>query len=211
MNNISNVIVFMMMSLLSTTSLANNNAYNKCEAEILKSRPYGINAKVEKVEPKETNKHIIYFWPAFGGKDYLVVTTPEGGISVSIGECRYSKSLKKVVALMIYDEHIISNNHSILKNINNIDNVNRNVMNQMISNQFGLTEKELSLLMKYRYGKRTKYIDVRLFNKDLEEDLRRLEDKGWLTLATRKGADGQLTNIMTIPADIAKALYKKLK
>ena len=190
--------------ILISSNVYSSDAFNACKQNILASKPYGVNATVEK--PKDIKiygNEVIINW---GGDRNLIVSTNEGGMSPSVGRCIYNNKLSKITFLTVYTDVLISKYPIEVKSLKTAQR------NQafLIAKKLGLSEKEIKWIK--RNGKRSLYgfykpnnvIGIIQLNKKSLEKLDKLQI---INLYPNKNDKNQYLSVGT---DISSLLSKKL-
>lgn len=203
-SNNMNVKYLALFLMFFTSNAYSYDAFDTCKNNILSSKPYGINAVIEKPKSiKESFKETILDW---NGTGKLIISTENGERTLSIGRCIYDKGSSKITFLSIYTKVLIS------KYPNEAENLKTAQREQayLIAKKLGLTKEEIKWIKRngnkslYGFYNPTNVIGFVQLNKQSLEKLDKLQI---INLYPNNNDKNQYLSVKT---DISSLLSKKL-
>lgn len=132
--------VYFILLLVYSTNGNTETAFEFCRQAILASKPYGVNATVEKpANIHEVEERIVINW---GGSDTLIVTGKDGVGSMSLGRCVYDKVSNNIEFLSVYTDTLVS---MYAHEIEQLNSSNQSVAMDF-AKRIGLSELEIQWL-----------------------------------------------------------------
>jgi len=132
-----NSINLALLLTLLTSNAYSSNAFDTCKQAILSSKPYGINAVIEKPKKiKESTNETIIDW---AGTGELIIYTENGERTLSVGRCIYDKEYSKITFLSIYTKVLISKYPVEVKKLKSAQREQA----YLVAKKLGLTKEEI--------------------------------------------------------------------
>lgn len=187
-----------------TTNAYSFDAFDACKQTILSSKPYGINAVIEKPNKiKESLNETMINWD---GSGKLIINTENGVRTLSVGRCIYNKDSSKITFLSIYTKVLISKYPVEVETLKTAQPEKA----RLIAKKLGLTKEEIRWLK--RNGNKSLY---GFYNPDnviglVQLNKKSLEKLDKLQIINLYPNNNDKNHYLSVKTDISSLLSKKL-